>query len=113
MAALRGPRQPERGRGAGRSGVGAGLCRDLLALRRAEFGGRLASYTQLPSPPGLWVYQTGRLTVLANFTGSPVRLAEPLAELAEVLVSMSPAGEAAEAACSGPGRGSSPGPSRD
>jgi alpha-glucosidase len=81
------------------------LCRELLALRRAEFGGRLASYTQLPSPPGLWVYQTGRLTVLANFTGSPVRLAEPLAELGEVLVSTSPAGEAAEAGVLGPWSG--------
>ena len=60
------------------------LCRDLLALRRAEFGGQLASYTQLPSPPGLWVYQTGGLTVLANFTGAPVRLAKPLAELGEL-----------------------------
>jgi alpha-glucosidase len=81
------------------------LCRELLALRRAEFGGTLASYTQLPSPPGLWVYQTGRLTVLANFTGSPVRLAEPLAELGEVLVSTSPAGEAAEAGVLGPWSG--------
>ena len=73
------------------------LCRELLRLRRAEFGGALASYTQLPSPAGLWVYQTGGLTVLANFTGSPVRLTEPLAELGEVLVSTAPAGAAAEA----------------
>jgi hypothetical protein len=51
------------------------------------------------------VYQTGRLTVLANFTGSPVRLAEPLAELGEVLVSTSPAGEAAEAGVLGPWSG--------
>jgi alpha-glucosidase len=68
------------------------LCRDLLALRRAELSGRLASYTQLPSPPGLWVYQAGGLTVLANFTGSPVRLSAPLAELGEVLISSDPAG---------------------
>jgi alpha-glucosidase len=81
------------------------LCRELLALRRAEFGGRLASYTQLPSQPGLWVYQTGRLTVLTNFTGSPVRLAEPVAELGEVLVSTAPAGEAAEAGVLGPWSG--------
>ncbi len=81
------------------------LCRDLLALRRTEFGGRLASYTQLPSPPGLWVYQTGGLTVLANFTGSAVRLAQPLAELGEVLISTSPAGEAAEAGVLGPWSG--------
>jgi alpha-glucosidase len=81
------------------------LCRDLLALRRAEFGGQLASYTPLPSPRGMWIYQTGGLTVVANFTGSPVRLAEPLAELGEVLVSTSPAGEAEEAGVLGPWSG--------
>ena len=81
------------------------LCRDLVRLRRAEFGGRLASYTQLPGQPGLWVYQTGGLTVLANFTGSPVRLAEPVAELGEVLVSTAPAGEAAEAGVLAPWSG--------
>ena len=51
------------------------------------------------------MYQVGGLTVLANFTGSPVRLAEPLAELGEVLVSTSPAGEAAEAGLLGPWAG--------
>jgi len=81
------------------------LCRGLLAMRRAELGGRLASYTQLPSPPGLWIYQTGGLTVLANFTGSPVRMAEPVAELGEVLISTARAGEAAEAGVLGPWAG--------
>ena len=28
------------------------FCRDLLALRRAETGGTIAAYTQLPAPPG-------------------------------------------------------------
>ena len=81
------------------------LCRDLLALRRAELGGQLASYTQLPSSPALWSYQTGGLTVLANFTDSPVRLAEPVAELGEVLVSTAPAGAAAEAGVLAPWSG--------
>lgn len=81
------------------------LCRDLLAMRRGQLGGQLASYTQLPSPPGLWIYQVGRLTVLANFTDSPVRMAEPLAELGEVLISTAPAGEAAEAGVLGPWSG--------
>jgi hypothetical protein len=43
--------------------------------------------------------------VLTNFTGSPVRLAEPVAELGEVLVSTAPAGEAAEAGVLGPWSG--------
>ena len=43
--------------------------------------------------------------MVANFTGSPVRLAEPLAELGEVLVSTSPAGEADEAGVLGPWSG--------
>ncbi|HUY49020.1 MAG TPA: alpha-amylase family glycosyl hydrolase [Streptosporangiaceae bacterium] len=60
-------------------------CRDLIALRRAEFGGRLASYTQLPGPPGLWAYRTsgrrGELTVVANFSAGPLPLPEPVGEV--------------------------------
>ena len=52
------------------------LSRELIALRRAEFGGQLASYTQLDGPPGVWAYQTGGLMVVANFTDAPVSLAE-------------------------------------
>jgi alpha-glucosidase len=64
------------------------LCRDLIALRRAEFGGQLASYTQLPAPPGVWAYRTGGLTVVANFTDEAVRLREVagLAGLAGVVL---------------------------
>ncbi len=80
------------------------LCRELIALRRAEFRGELASYTQLPSPPGLWAYQAGGLTVLGNFTGSPARLSEVLDEPGEVLVSTAPAG-AAEAGLLAPWSG--------
>jgi alpha-glucosidase len=50
------------------------LCRDLLALRRREFAGQLASYEQLPAPRGVWAYETGGLTVVANFSGEPATL---------------------------------------
>jgi len=50
------------------------LCRDLLALRRAEFGGTIASYAQLPAPPGVWMYRVGDLVVAANFAGEPACL---------------------------------------
>ena len=52
------------------------FCRDLLALRRAEFGGTIASYTQLPAPPGVWVYRVGGLVVAANFSEEPACLGE-------------------------------------
>jgi alpha-glucosidase len=48
------------------------FCRDLLALRRAEFGGQIAAYKQLPAPPGVWAYRTGRLVVAANFSDEVV-----------------------------------------
>jgi alpha-glucosidase len=47
------------------------LCHDLIALRRAEFGGRTASYRELPGPPGRWTYQVDGLLVAANFTAEP------------------------------------------
>ncbi len=50
------------------------FCRRLLALRRAEFRGKIASYAELASPRDLWVYRAGALTVAANFSGDP---AEP------------------------------------
>jgi glycosidase len=52
------------------------LCRELLALRRAEFGGTIADYTQLPGPPGVWVYRVGGVVVAANFAGEPACLGE-------------------------------------
>jgi alpha-glucosidase len=48
------------------------FCRDLIALRRAEFGGRVASYSELPGPPGVWAYRSGDLAVYANFAASAV-----------------------------------------
>jgi len=50
------------------------LSRDLLALRRQEFAGQLASYEQLPAPRGVWAYETGGLTVVANFSDDPATL---------------------------------------
>jgi alpha-glucosidase len=53
------------------------LCHDLIALRRAEFGGRIASYRELPGRLGLWTYQVDGLLVTANFTGRPATLDGP------------------------------------
>jgi alpha-glucosidase len=50
------------------------LCRNLLALRRAEFAGRLVAYERLPAPPGAWVYRSGPLLVAANFSTETVAL---------------------------------------
>jgi alpha-glucosidase len=48
------------------------LCRDLLALRRAELSGGIAPYQELAVAGGLWAYQVGPLRVLANLSGEPV-----------------------------------------
>jgi alpha-glucosidase len=53
------------------------LCRDLLALRRADSGGRIADYRALPAPPEVWAYRAGGLTVLANFSGRPLAPPDP------------------------------------
>ena len=68
------------------------LCRDLIALRRAEFGragsgaagrgGRIASYRELPGPPGLWAYRVDGLLVAGNFTGEPITLDVPAGPVA-------------------------------
>jgi alpha-glucosidase len=44
------------------------FCRRLLAVRHAEFGGRLVAYERLPSAPQGWNYRAGELTVFANFS---------------------------------------------
>jgi hypothetical protein len=69
------------------------FCRDLLALRRATLGGRIAGYQALPAPPGLWAYRTGSLTVLANFSDRPVSPPGPAG--AVVLSTQGPARPAA------------------
>jgi alpha-glucosidase len=48
------------------------LCRDLLALRRAEQAGGIAPYQELAVSGGLWAYQVGGLRVLANLSAEPV-----------------------------------------
>ena len=80
------------------------FCRELLALRRAEFGGTIAAYMQLPGPPGVWVYRVGGVVVAANFAGEPACLGELTGPL---LLSTSRA--AAGAAGAGPGRATAAG----
>jgi hypothetical protein len=63
------------------------LCCDLLALRRAEFGGQIAGYEQLPAPPGVWAYRSGALQIAANFSGETVTFPEPPGQ---VLLATSP-----------------------
>lgn len=50
------------------------LCRDLIALRSAAFSGHIATYQQLPGPPGVWAYRADGLVVTANLSGHPVTL---------------------------------------
>jgi alpha-glucosidase len=56
-------------------------CRELLALRRAEFSGQIAPYRALPGPAGVWAYQSGGLAVLANFGDQPVTCASPAGQV--------------------------------
>jgi glycosidase len=70
------------------------LCRDLLALRRAELrraglGGGLAEFKNLHVDDGRWVYRAGPLVVAANFTGQPGEL-----PAGEILLRSGPAGDA-------------------
>ena len=57
------------------------LCRRLLALRRAELGGGLAAYEQLPAPQGIWVYRIGPLVVAANFAGGQADVPSAVGEV--------------------------------
>jgi alpha-glucosidase len=50
------------------------LCRRLLALRRAELGGGLASFENLRVSGDQWSYRAGRLVVAANFTDRPAAM---------------------------------------
>src|SRR6185437_8517084 len=53
------------------------LCRDLIALRSVEHGGRIASYRQLPAPRDVWAFQAGGPRVAANFSARPVDTGPP------------------------------------
>jgi alpha-glucosidase len=57
------------------------LCRSLLALRRAEFGGAIASYELLRAHDGLWAYRAGHLTVAANVSDQHADLRGPVGEI--------------------------------
>jgi alpha-glucosidase len=57
------------------------FCRSLLALRRAELGGRVAPYELLPAARGQWAYRVGGLVVAANLTGQPAALPGPAGEI--------------------------------
>jgi alpha-glucosidase len=77
------------------------LCRNLLALRKAEFAGQVTGYEQLPAPPGVWAYRSGPLLVAANFTGQEVTLPD----LGEILLATGLAVIPAAGATLGPWQG--------
>jgi hypothetical protein len=56
----------------GEPGSVLALCRDLIALRRAEYRGHIASYQQLPALGDAWTFDARRLRVTANFSSRPV-----------------------------------------
>jgi alpha-glucosidase len=56
------------------------FCRDLVALRHAEFGNSIATYEALPSAPDCWTYRAGSLVVQANLSDQP-QPAHPLDQL--------------------------------
>jgi alpha-glucosidase len=66
------------------------LCRDLLALRRAEVGGQIADYEELAASETLWAYRTGGLVVAANFSGQPASRCWPAPVRSRRLASRSP-----------------------
>jgi alpha-glucosidase len=68
------------------------FCRQLLALRRAEFSGQIASYQPLPGPAGVWAYRSGPLLVAANLSGQAVTLPGPVGEVVLATGELGPAG---------------------
>jgi alpha-glucosidase len=57
------------------------LCRDLLAVRRAELAGQIAPYEMLAVIGGLWAYRVGGLTVAANLSDQPAVWSAPVGEI--------------------------------
>jgi alpha-glucosidase len=57
------------------------FCRALLALRRAEQGGAIGDYEQVPAGDGLWAYRVGGLLVAANFRDEPAPLPHQAGEI--------------------------------
>ena len=78
------------------------LCRRLLALRRTELSGGIASFEHLPSREGQWAYRVGALVVAANFSGRHAGI-PPAA--GEVVLDTSGAGTAASQRLLGPWEG--------
>jgi len=58
-----------------------GLCRSLLALRRAEFRGEIVPYELLAADGGLWSYRAGPLTVTVNLSDQPAPLPGPARDI--------------------------------
>ncbi|MGH7899348.1 MAG: alpha-amylase family glycosyl hydrolase [Candidatus Binatia bacterium] len=48
------------------------FCRDLIALRRSAPELRAGTYTELPSPAGVWMFRRGGLVVALNFSDASV-----------------------------------------
>jgi alpha-glucosidase len=57
------------------------LARELVALRRAELGGRVAPYAELTSDGAVWAYRCGGLTIAANLSDEPAEWAGPGGEV--------------------------------
>jgi alpha-glucosidase len=57
------------------------LCRSLIALRRAETGGRIAGYELLAEPGDLWAYRSGDLVVVANLSEHSAPVVGPVGEM--------------------------------
>jgi oligo-1,6-glucosidase/alpha-glucosidase len=82
------------------------LCRRLLALRRAELGGGIAEFENLPAPAGQWAYRVGSLVVAANFTDQPAALPTAGPTVAgQVLLTTTGAGQTASPGVLGPWEG--------
>jgi alpha-glucosidase len=81
------------------------LCKRLLALRRAELGGGIADYSQLPAAEGVWAYRVGSLLVAANFSGRPADFPAAVSAAGEVLLTASGATPASSPDVLGPWEG--------
>jgi alpha-glucosidase len=67
-------------------------CRALLALRRAELGGAIGDYEQMPAAAAdQWAYRVGGLLVAANFSDEPAPLPDQAGEI--LLRSATPGGD--------------------
>ena len=82
------------------------LCKRLLALRRAEHGGSVADYQELPAAEGQWAYRVGSLLVAANLSARPADLPAAVSAAAgEMLLTASGAPPSAAPSTLGPWEG--------